>query len=177
MIMVIKRLYTISNFFINFIQLSDYTSKVKKAVITVPAQFADRARGATLEAAKLSKLDVELINEPTAAILHYANMPNVSLNGRVMVFDLGGGTFDISIAKVIGKKVDIMTSVGDKHLGGQDFDREIIKILDKKYKKSKGKGLDDKDPVILDIAERIKKLLSTKEKVSEIIEGPKGPLK
>lgn len=158
-------------------KLSNYTSKVKKAVITIPAQFADRARGATFEAAKLSKLDVELINEPTAAILHYANMPNVSLNGRVMVFDLGGGTFDISIAKVIGKKVDIMTSVGDKHLGGQDFDREIIKILDKKYKKSKSKGLDDKDPVILDIAERIKKLLSTKEKVSEIIEGPKGPLK
>ena len=54
----------------------------------------------TLEAAKLSKLDVELINEPTAAILHYANMPNVSLNGRVIIFDLGGGTFDISIAKV-----------------------------------------------------------------------------
>ncbi len=158
-------------------KLSDYTSKIKKAVITVPAQFADRARGATLEAAKLSKLDVELINEPTAAILHYASMPNVSLNGRVMVFDLGGGTFDISIAKVIGKKVDIMTSVGDKHLGGQDFDREIIKILDKKYKKSKGKDLDHEDPVMLDIAERIKKLLSTKEKVQQIIEGPKGPLK
>ena len=158
-------------------KLGGYTSKVKKAVITVPAQFADRARGATIEAAKLSKLDVELINEPTAAILHYANMPNVSLNGRVMVFDLGGGTFDISIAKVIGKKVDILTSTGDKHLGGQDFDREIINILDKKYKKSKGKGIDQNDPVMLDIAERIKKLLSTKEKVSEIIEGPKGPAK
>ena len=158
-------------------KLKDNTSKVKKAVITVPALFSDRARSATLDAAKLSKLEVELINEPTAAVLHYANLPNISLNGRILIFDLGGGTFDISIATVKGKKVDVITSVGDKHLGGQDFDREILNLIDKKYKKSKGKGIDLKDPVLLDIAERIKKLLSTKEKVSEIIEGPKGPTK
>ncbi len=158
-------------------KLKGYTSKIKKAVITVPAQFADRARGATIDAAKLSKLDIELINEPTAAVLHYANLPNVSLAGRVMVFDLGGGTFDISIAKVMGKKVEVLTSVGDKELGGQDFDREILKIIDKKYKKLKGKNLDLKDPSMMDLAERIKKLLSTKEKVSEIVEGPKGPAK
>ena len=120
-------------------KLGGYTSKVKKAVITVPAQFADRARGATIEA-KLSKLDVELINEQLQRY-YVTQIANVSLNGRVMVFDLGGGTFDISIAKVIGKKVDILTSTGDKHLGGQDFDREIINILDKKYKKSKVKEL------------------------------------
>ena len=62
-----------------------------------------RARSTTLEAAKLSKLDVELINEPTAAVLHYSNLPGTSLNGRVLIFDLGGGTFDITIAAVKGK--------------------------------------------------------------------------
>ena len=90
-------------------KLKDYTSSVKKAVITVPALFAERARSATLEAAKLSKLDVELINEPTAAVLHYSNLPGISLNGRVLIFDLGGGTFDITIAAVKGKKVDVIT--------------------------------------------------------------------
>ena len=101
----------------------------------------------------------------------------MSLNGRVLIFDLGGGTFDITIAAVKGKKVDVITSVGDKELGGQDFDREILNLIDKKYKKSKGKGIDTKDKSFFEVAEKIKKLLSTKDKVSEIIEGSKGPVK
>lgn len=158
-------------------KLKDFSSKIDKAVITVPALFSERARTATLDAGKISKLDVELINEPTAAVLHYANLPGTSISGRVLIFDLGGGTFDITIASVKGKKVDVITSVGDKELGGQDFDREIIKILAKKYKKSKNSNLDLNDKSLYKIAEKIKKLLSTKDKVSEIIEGPKGPLK
>ena len=160
-------------------KLKDYSSGVKKAVVTVPAMFHETARSATLDAAKLAKLDVELINEPTAAVLHYANLPGSSINGRVLIFDLGGGTFDISIANVKGKKVDVITSVGDKHLGGRRFDEEIINILDKKYKKAKGKGLDNplKDEKLFTIAERIKKILSNKEKATEVIEGPKGPHK
>ncbi len=160
-------------------KLKDYTSGVKKAVVTVPAMFADAARDATLDAAKLAKLDVELINEPTAAVLHYANLPGSSINGRVLIFDLGGGTFDITIANVKGKKVDVITSVGDKHLGGRRFDEEIINLIDKKYKKAKGKGLVKplEDESLFTIAERIKKILSTKDKASEIIEGPKGPQK
>jgi len=160
-------------------KLKDYTSGVKKAVVTVPAMFAQAARDATLDAAKLAKLDVELINEPTAAVLHYANLPGASINGRVLIFDLGGGTFDITIAAVKGKKVDVVTSVGDKHLGGRRFDEEIINIIDKKYKKAKGKGLENplKDENLFTIAERIKKILSAKDKASEVIEGPKGPHK
>ena len=160
-------------------KLKDYTSGVKKAVVTVPAMFAEAARAATLDAAKLAKLDVELINEPTAAVLHYANLPGASVNGRVLIFDLGGGTFDITIANVKGKKVNVITSVGDKHLGGRRFDEEIITIIDKKYKKAKGKGLDNplKDEKLFTIAERIKKILSNKDKATEIIEGPKGPHK
>ena len=158
-------------------KLKDYTSGVKKVVVTVPAMFAEAARTATLDAAKLAKLDVELINEPTAAVLHYSNLPSSSVNGRVLIFDLGGGTFDITIANVKGKKVDVITSVGDKTLGGRRFDEEILKIIDKKYKKAKGKGIDKKDEKLFIIAERIKKFLSTKDKATEIIEGPKGPHK
>ena len=160
-------------------KLKDYSSGVKKAVVTVPAMFAEAARAATMDAAKLAKLDVELINEPTAAVLHYANLPGSSVNGRVLIFDLGGGTFDITIAAVNGKKVDVITSVGDKNLGGRRFDEEIINIIDKKYKKAKGKGLENplEDESLFVIAERIKKILSNKDKVSEIIEGPKGPHK
>jgi len=158
-------------------KLKDYTSGVKKVVVTVPAMFAEAARTATLDAAKLAKLDVELINEPTAAVLHYSNLPSSSVNGRVLIFDLGGGTFDITIANVKGKKVDVITSVGDKTLGGRRFDEEILKIIDKKYKKAKGKGIDKKDEKLFIIAERIKKILSTKDKATEIIEGPKGPHK
>jgi len=81
-------------------KLKDYASGVKKVVITVPAMFAEKARSATMDAAKLAGMDVlELINEPTAAILHYANLPGVTVSGRVLVFDLGGGTFDVTIAK------------------------------------------------------------------------------
>ena len=86
-------------------KLKDYTSGVKKVVITVPALFAEASRSATLDAAKLAGLEAELINEPTAAVLHYANLPGVKLSGRVLVFDLGGGTFDITIANIKDKKV------------------------------------------------------------------------
>ena len=82
----------------------------------------------------------------------------------MLIFDLGGGTFDITIASVKGKKVDVITSVGDKELGGQDFDREILNLLNKKYKKSKGKSIDVNDRSFFEVAEKIKRLLSTKRK-------------
>ena len=92
----------------------------------------EKARQATLDAAKIADLEViELINEPTAAVLHYASLPGVEVGGRVMIFDLGGGTFDVTFAEVKNKKVDVMTSRGDKYLGGRDFDREITKLMKK----------------------------------------------
>ena len=115
-------------------KLKEYTSDVKRAVITVPAMFAERARQATLEAAKIADIEViELINEPTAAVLHYASLPGVEIGGRVLIFDLGGGTFDVTIADVKSKSVDVLTSRGDKYLGGKDFDFEITKLMKKKY--------------------------------------------
>ena len=159
-------------------KLKEYTSDVKKIVVTVPALFAEKARSATLDAIKLADMEcLELINEPTAAILHYANLPGVSVGGRVLVFDLGGGTFDVTIAKVKDKKVDVITSRGDKYLGGADFDREILKIINKKYKKEKGKEIDVNDKKSLDVCEKMKRILSSKEKAAEMVDGPKGPLK
>jgi molecular chaperone DnaK len=159
-------------------KLKDYASGIKKVVITVPAMFPEKARSATMDAAKIAGMEVlELINEPTAAILHYANLPGVSVSGRVLVFDLGGGTFDVSIANVQGKAVEVITSRGDKYLGGIDFDGEIVKILSEKYKKEKGSSLKETDKKLLDVAEKLKKVLSVKDKASEVIDGPKGPLK
>lgn len=156
-------------------KLTEYTDGVEKAVITVPAMFAEKARQATLQAAKLASIEViELINEPTAAVLHYASLPGVEVSGRVMIYDLGGGTFDVTIAEVKNKKVDILTSRGDKYLGGKDFDQALLKILDKKYLEVKKAHIDITNAENLKKAEELKKNLSVKEKASIVIEGPEG---
>jgi molecular chaperone DnaK len=113
-------------------KLKGYTSDVTKAVITVPALFAEKARVATLDAAKMAGIEViELINEPTAAACYYASLPNVEkISGKILVFDLGGGTFDITLCDVVDQKVDVITSRGDKWLGGKDFDQEILNLID-----------------------------------------------
>ncbi len=158
-------------------KLKDYTTDVKKAVITVPAMFAEKARQATLDAAKLADLEViELINEPTAAVLHYASLPGVEVGGRVMIFDLGGGTFDVTFAEVKNKKVDVLTSRGDKYLGGRDFDKEITKLMKKKYNYVHKVDIDiENKKEYMQKAEEVKKILSVKNKANISIDGPKGP--
>ena len=158
-------------------KLKDYTTDVKKAVITVPAMFAEKARQATLDAAKMADLEViELINEPTAAVLHYASLPGVEVGGRVMIFDLGGGTFDVTFAEVKNKKVDVLTSRGDKYLGGRDFDKEITKLMKRKYSEAHNVEIDiENNKEYIQKAEEIKKILSVKNKASTTIDGLKGP--
>ncbi len=158
-------------------KLKDYSTDVKQVVITVPAMFAEKARQATLDAAKLADLEViELINEPTAAVLHYASLPGVEIGGRVMIFDLGGGTFDVTFAEVKNKKVDVLTSRGDKYLGGKDFDKEITKLIKKKYYEIHKVEIDiENNKEYIQKAEEIKKILSVKNKVSTNINGLKGP--
>ena len=162
-------------------KLKGYTSDVQKAVITVPALFAEKARVATLDAAKMAGIEViELINEPTAAACYYASLPNVEkITGKILVFDLGGGTFDVTLCDVVDQKVDVITSRGDKWLGGKDFDKEILNLIDEKYKKETGKNLDLSEGKLqyLEIAERIKRSLSVKNKHAEVVEGPEGPKK
>ena len=157
-------------------KLKDYTTDVKKAVITVPAMFAERARQATLDAAKIADIEViELINEPTAAVLHYASLPGVEVGGRVMIFDLGGGTFDVTFAEVKNKKVDVLTSRGDKYLGGRDFDKEITKIMRKKYRVAHNSEIDiENNKEYIHKAEEVKKILSVRDKASIDIDGPNG---
>ena len=157
-------------------KLKDYTTDVKKAVITVPAMFAEKARQSTLDAAKMADIEViELINEPTAAVLHYASLPGVEVGGRVMIFDLGGGTFDVTFAEVKNKKVDVLTSRGDKYLGGKDFDWEIVKLIKKKYHNIHKVDIDiENNKEYIQKAEEVKKILSVKNKASTSINGPKG---
>jgi len=102
--------------------------KISKAVITVPAYFTDAQRQATRDAGAIAGLDViRIINEPTAAALAYESTN--PKNQRILVYDLGGGTFDVSIVKIEQGIVEVLSSTGDNHLGGDDFDQKIVDLL------------------------------------------------
>lgn len=114
--------------------------EITDAVITVPAYFDEARRKATMDAGKLAGLNVVgIINEPTAAALYYATQHAVG--GRIMVFDLGGGTFDVTLMDVNGRQVDIICSRGDHQLGGVDFDGAVIRIMEKTYRDETGGNL------------------------------------
>ena len=139
----------------------------KDVVISVPAYFKEAQRKATMDAGKLAGLNViAIINEPTAAALYYASTTDLN-NKTVMIYDLGGGTFDVSIAKINERKVTILTSEGDHHLGGVDFDNIILEIATEKYKRENDGTpyKDDKEKQDrLHEAEDIKKQLSSRSK-------------
>ncbi len=155
---------------------------IDEAVITVPANFSEKARVATKEAGELTGLKkVILVDEPVAAALLYAT--SQSVRGRVLVYDLGGGTFDVTIADIDGTKVDVVTSQGDPNLGGKDFDRELAKLLSAKYKEKSGQALfaDEPDLKLMEEAEDMKRTLSKRalkgaEKPAKAqFMGPEGP--
>ncbi|MCK5063753.1 MAG: Hsp70 family protein, partial [Candidatus Fermentibacteraceae bacterium] len=138
--------------------------KVEKAVITVPAYFSDSQRQATKDAGKIAGLQVErIVNEPTAAALAYG-LDKESSNRTIAVFDLGGGTFDISILEIGDGVFEVKATNGDTHLGGDDFDQEIINWMVDEFMKQQGIDL-SKDPMALqrlkEAAERAKCELST----------------
>uniref|UniRef100_UPI0032B17DAF molecular chaperone DnaK n=1 Tax=Candidatus Karelsulcia muelleri TaxID=336810 RepID=UPI0032B17DAF len=115
--------------------------EVKKAVITVPAYFNDAQRQATKEAGEIAGLNVErIINEPTAAALAYGLDKN-NQNKKIVVYDLGGGTFDISILELGDGVFEVLSTSGDTHLGGDDFDKVIIDWLIKEFKVEQGVDL------------------------------------
>ena len=108
---------------------------VTEAVITVPAYFNDSQRKATSDAGKIAGLEVKrIINEPTAAALSYG-LDNES-DQKIMVYDLGGGTFDVSIIEIGDGIIEVMATCGDNHLGGDDFDKKIADYLIEEFKKS-----------------------------------------
>jgi len=137
---------------------------IKRAVITVPAYFEDSQRQATKDAGKIAGLEVmRIINEPTAAALAYGL--DKKDEEKVLVYDLGGGTFDVSLLEVGGGVVQVIATSGNNHLGGDDFDQRIIDWLAEEFKKEHGIDLrEDKQALqrLKDAAERAKIELSSK---------------
>ena len=138
--------------------------EVTKAVITVPAYFGDAERSATLEAGKIAGLQVErIINEPTAAALAYG-LDKKNAEQKIIVYDLGGGTFDISILEIGDGVFEVKSTDGDTHLGGDDFDNLIINWMVEDFKSEHSMDL-SKDPMALqrlkDAAEKAKIELSS----------------
>lgn len=142
----------------------DYLGEeVDKAVITVPAYFNDSQRQATKDAGKIAGLDVKrIINEPTASSLAYG-LDKTEKDEKILVYDLGGGTFDVSVLELGDGVFQVLSTNGDTHLGGDDFDKKVIDWLVSEFKKENGIDL-SKDKMALqrlkDAAEKAKKDLS-----------------
>lgn len=157
--------------------------KVEKAVITVPAYFNDAQRQATKDAGKIAGLEVErIINEPTAAALAYG-LDKLDKDEKILVYDLGGGTFDVSILELGDGVFEVLSTNGDTHLGGDDFDNKVIDYLAEQFKSENGVDLKD-DKLALqrlkDAAESAKKTLSSANEAQIdlpfIASGDNGPL-
>jgi len=138
---------------------------VTEAVITVPAYFTDSQRQATKDAGKIAGLDVKrIINEPTAASLAYGMDKEEEDHHKIMVFDLGGGTFDVSILELGDGVFEVIATRGNNHLGGDDFDQELIDYMAEEFKKENGIDLrQDKMALqrLKEAAEKAKKELSS----------------
>ncbi len=136
---------------------------ITEAVITVPAYFNDAQRKATQDAGKIAGLEVKrIINEPTAAALSYGF--NQKKDEKIVVYDFGGGTFDVTVLEVGDDVVEVQATDGDAHMGGRDIDQQIVRHLIEEFKKEEGIDL-SKDPLALqrldDEAEKAKKELSS----------------
>jgi molecular chaperone DnaK len=158
--------------------------KVDKAVITVPAYFNDAQRQATKDAGKIAGLDVQrIINEPTASALAFGLDKDQSKEQKILVYDLGGGTFDVSILDIADGTFEVLSTAGDTHLGGDDFDQKIIDWLADNFKKENNIDL-KQDKMALqrlkEAAEKAKKDLSgmvqTQISLPFISAGASGPL-
>lgn len=157
--------------------------EIRDVVITVPAAFDEVQRKSTMDAGTIAGLNVlGVVNEPTAAAIYYSSETDV--NGNVVVYDLGGGTFDVTILNMHGKDVTVKTSKGDVHLGGVDFDQALVKLANREAERQNGCGffpeefLDSWNDRLLNTNERcffyklmkqveqVKKSLSTRPKAS-----------
>ena len=169
--------------------LKDYAEaylgeKVTKAVITVPAYFKDAQRQATKDAGKIAGLDVErIINEPTASALAFGLDKDQNEEHKILVYDLGGGTFDVSILDIADGTFEVLSTAGDTKLGGDDFDNKIIDWLADNFRKENNIDLkNDKMALqrLKEAAEKAKKDLSgtlqTQISLPFISAGPAGPL-
>ncbi|BBH26125.1 molecular chaperone DnaK [Intestinibaculum porci] len=157
--------------------------KVTEAVITVPAYFNDAQRQATKDAGKIAGLDVKrIINEPTAAALAFG-IDKIEKEQKVLVYDLGGGTFDVSILDLADGTFEVLATAGNNHLGGDDFDKKVMDWMVSEFKKEQGIDLsNDKMAMqrVKDAAEKAKKDLSgmmqTQISLPFISAGANGPV-
>jgi len=152
---------------------------VTHAVVTVPAYFNDAQRAATKDAGTISGLNViRIINEPTAAAIAYGLNENTSEEKNVLVFDLGGGTFDVSLLTIADGVFEVVATNGDTHLGGEDFDQRVMDHFVKLFKKKTGKDLRKDDRAVQKLrreVEKAKRALSsahqTKVEVEALFDG------
>jgi molecular chaperone DnaK len=153
--------------------------QIQDVVISVPAHFDEVRRKATMDAGTMAGLNViGIVNEPVAAALYYATTHDIS--GKVLVYDLGGGTFDVTIINVTGHQMQIICSQGDHALGGIDFDAQILQMLEQRYKEKFSTDLINSDEDRAkheDEAEDIKKTLSRRQIAKKMLYGPAGSMK
>ncbi len=152
-------------------ECSRIVGEIDSVVITVPANFNELARKSTIGAAEMAGMKVRrLVNEPTAAAVYYAHSQGV--RGKVLVFDLGGGTLDVTIIEVDGDSFRILTSEGARHLGGANFDEKLLDLYAEQYRKQNNAELftDERQRRrVLDAAEDAKKMLSKLQRVNDTI--------
>lgn len=169
--MILKRLKEDSQ---NFLGM-----ELRDAVITVPAYFDDAQRKATQDAGRIAGFHVlAVLNEPTAAALAYG-MANKEMSAKILVYDLGGGTFDVTILNLAPGKIDILATNGHKNLGGFDFDNRIISYMIEQFEKAYGIDLSDDDNAMQELrekAETAKKTLSARQKTKVSIFSQGHPL-
>jgi len=150
--------------------------KVTHAVVTVPAYFNDAQRQATKDAGTIAGLTVmRIINEPTAAAIAYGlDQKKDSAEKNILVFDLGGGTFDVTLLTIDGGVFEVLATNGDTHLGGEDFDQRVMKFFLKKFEKDTGKDASKDKRAIQKLrreVERVKRALSSQHQASLEIES------
>ena len=147
---------------------------ITEAVVTVPANFPHEARDATMEAAREAGLNVKyIVNEPTAAALYYASVGKGQLSGKYAIYDLGRGTFDVTIMDAQGYEVDVIRSDGVLGLGGRDFDEALLGLVKEKYEAEAGQGLELNRRATYDLQDEVTKArheLSEQEETQIFIE-------
>jgi molecular chaperone DnaK len=157
-------------------ECSNEERQVNEVVISVPAHFDEIRRKATMDAGTLAGLKViGIVNEPVAAALYYATTRNIG--GKTLVYDLGGGTFDVTIMQVSGKNMEILCSQGDHQLGGIDFDGKLLEMMQCMYREKFNAELinsDEERAKYEDEAEDIKKTLSRRDSAKKMLYGRAG---
>merc|ERR1712146_265418 len=148
--------------------------EIKNAVVTVPAYFNDAQRQATKDAGTISGMSVRrIINEPTAAAIAYG-LDKKGGEKTILVFDLGGGTFDVSLLTIDNGVFEVLSTNGDTHLGGEDFDQRVMDYFIKLYKKKKGKNIKGDNKAIQKLrreVEKAKRTLSSQHQTRVEIES------